>query len=132
MRVERAAPKVAELFEQLKAAKADEAVSVSRISAKDFRALQSMAYRSGCKVGKIEGEDGKVSLVMRASRAPFVRPTRPSPLAVQTPADEEQRFAASMEKLSRERRIPVPSWSQTLALIKELGYRLVGPPSATA
>lgn len=131
VRVERAGANVAELFEKLKRAQANELVTVGRISGKDLVALQAMAWRAGCKVTKIKGDGMRVSLVMKASRQAYVR-TRTSALAVPAASQEgeAERFAASMERMCRERRVPVPPFSVMLGWIKELGYQFV--PQATA
>jgi hypothetical protein len=129
--VERASSRAAEYYAALQKLKPEESLVLTRISSKDLRAIQVMAWHDDCRVAKIEGDDGKVSLVLRAKRVAYSK-GKPDALAIFTPEDEAERFAASMEKMCRDRRVPVPTWTQMLGMISELGYRMVKPRTPAA
>jgi hypothetical protein len=43
-------------------------------------------------------------------------------------SDEEWEFIKALDEYKKRYKKPFPSWSETLALIRALGYRKVAPP----
>lgn len=41
-------------------------------------------------------------------------------------SDEEREFLQAMDRYKREKKRPFPTWSEALAVLRELGYRKVG------